>query len=313
MDTLISVIIPVYKVENCLDKCIESVTRQTYKNLEIILVDDGSPDNCPQICDEWAKKDSRITVIHKSNSGVSLSRKIGYENSSGEYIMFVDSDDWISLNAVEQLYQRIISDNSDIVISNYTVVDESGEFKASPYTWMTNTVKSGETVFNEIGTENVVPYVVWGRLYQREILKFANFVSFSCSEDVVMTISILKECKKVSILENSTYYYFQRSSSVMHNRTDEVILDDVKSLLLLAKWLLGENKLSQAKHFFTMAIFRSSKAINKKPIRDNINENFSFKQRKILLEKNIRLYWRYVSIYLPVVGYIVNVIKRLRR
>lgn len=113
---LISIIVPVYKVEKYLDKCVESIVEQTYKNLEIILVDDGSPDNCPAMCDEWAKKDSRIKVIHKKNGGLSSARNAGLDGCTGDYIYFLDSDDYIADNCIEMLFNAIVSDGSDMCI-----------------------------------------------------------------------------------------------------------------------------------------------------------------------------------------------------
>ena len=106
-EPLVSVIVPVYKVEDYLDKCVESIVKQTYKNLEIILVDDGSPDNCPSMCDSWAQKDSRIKVIHKENGGVSSARNSALDTAAGDYICFVDSDDFIEPNAVGYMLENI--------------------------------------------------------------------------------------------------------------------------------------------------------------------------------------------------------------
>ena len=114
MKPLISVIIPVYNVERYLDECIKSIVNQTYENLEIILVDDGSPDNCPRMCDDWAKKDERIRVIHKENGGLASARNAGMNICTGEYISFVDSDDWMELNAYESLL-KYFDDKTDIV------------------------------------------------------------------------------------------------------------------------------------------------------------------------------------------------------
>ena len=115
MDTAkISVIVPVYKVEPYLDKCVSSIVNQTYTNLEIILVDDGSPDSCPTMCDAWAEKDSRIRVIHKPNGGLSDARNAGIVVATGELMAFVDSDDWIASDMYEHLYQRLTEDDSDI-------------------------------------------------------------------------------------------------------------------------------------------------------------------------------------------------------
>ena len=109
-EKLISVIIPIYKVEQYLDECVESIIKQTYKNLEIILVDDGSPDGCPQMCDEWARKDERIRVVHKKNGGLSSARNAGLDVATGEYVSFVDSDDFIATDALRSLYERFHGD-----------------------------------------------------------------------------------------------------------------------------------------------------------------------------------------------------------
>ena len=114
MDSLVSVIVPVYKVEKYLSKCLDSIVNQTYKNLEIILVDDGSPDNSGKICDEYAQKDSRIKVIHKENGGLSSARNAGLDIATGEYIAFADSDDSVHLDFVEKLYRAIKEENADI-------------------------------------------------------------------------------------------------------------------------------------------------------------------------------------------------------
>ena len=120
----ISVIVPVYKVEPYLDKCVSSIVNQTHKNLEIILVDDGSPDNCPAMCDAWAEKDSRIRVMHKTNGGLSDARNAGMAVATGELMAFVDSDDWIVPDMYEYLYQRLTEDNSDIAACGVQMVWE---------------------------------------------------------------------------------------------------------------------------------------------------------------------------------------------
>ena len=114
---LISVIIPIYKVEEYLDHCIKSIVEQTYRKLEIILVDDGSPDKCPLKCDEWAERDGRIRVIHKKNGGLSDARNVGMSIATGSYISFIDSDDWISPDFYEKLYRSITESNAQIAAS----------------------------------------------------------------------------------------------------------------------------------------------------------------------------------------------------
>lgn len=122
MEDLISVVVPIYNVENYIKKCVDSILSQTYKNLEIILVDDGSPDNCPQICDEYAQKDSRIKVIHKENGGVSSARNIGMENARGKWIAFIDADDWIEEKYFEKMLDRVKTNDADIVLCGYNRV-----------------------------------------------------------------------------------------------------------------------------------------------------------------------------------------------
>ena len=125
-EELISIIVPVYKVEKYLDKCINSIVSQTYKNLEVILVDDGSPDSCGKMCDEWTKKDTRIKVIHKENGGLSDARNFGLDCAKGKYIQFVDSDDYIEKDMIEFLYKNLKENNADISIcSNYMVDEEN--------------------------------------------------------------------------------------------------------------------------------------------------------------------------------------------
>lgn len=113
MNSLVSVIIPVYNVEGYIDRCMESILSQTYANIEIILVDDGSPDSCPQKCDDWAKRDRRVKVIHKLNGGVSSARNAGLDASTGEFISFVDPDDYLSTDAIEVMLSRMLRDHSD--------------------------------------------------------------------------------------------------------------------------------------------------------------------------------------------------------
>ena len=128
---LISVIVPIYKVEKYLGKCIESIIRQSYSNLEIILVDDGSPDRCGAICDEYARKDSRIKVIHQDNMGLSVARNTGLNIATGEYITFVDSDDWIALNFIKLLLKSMLKSNAQIAVTSLLNVYEDGTTKSN--------------------------------------------------------------------------------------------------------------------------------------------------------------------------------------
>lgn len=313
MDSLISVIVPIYKVEKYLDRCIESVVNQTYKNLEIVLVDDGSPDNCPQICDEWAKRDLRIKVIHQKNEGVSAARNSGLATLRGDYVMFVDADDWLNLDAVQILYERIIRDNSDIAVGQHVFSFEDGSEKILYSDWMYDTVFDKTSVLKNLGSKNSIPYFVWGKLYKYEVLKNLRFANFLCAEDLYFLFSALGNCKYVSVDNRVIYHYLQNNTSVMHNRNDDVIYDDVTVLMLISKEFLKDKMWEQATYFYTMGVFRSEESNDKKKIKRIIKENFSFMQRLKLLEKRPQIYWRYISIYIPFISRIINAIKNSKK
>ena len=170
---LISVIVPVYKVEQYLEKCVNTIINQIYDNLEIILVDDGSPDECPKLCDSLAKTDKRIKVIHKTNGGLSDARNVGFEASKGKFVTFIDSDDYINTHFVETLYKNIIDTNADLSIVGYKEVIESQEVD-------TNKTESSEVLcfdaknkFEQLFKEHRLNFVIaWGKLYKREIFDF---------------------------------------------------------------------------------------------------------------------------------------------
>ena len=173
---LISVIIPVYKVEKYLDRCLESIVNQTYKNLEIILIDDGSPDNCPAICDEYAQKDSRIKVIHKANGGVSSARNKGIDVATGDYIGFVDSDDWIEPDMYETLIKNAEQYNSDISRCSYVISESmSGQTSKS---------QDNGTIFLEDSIEMRRNQIcsncnanVWSGIYKKSYSSITNLMS----------------------------------------------------------------------------------------------------------------------------------------
>ena len=143
---VVSVVLPIYNVEKYLNRCIKSVINQSYKNLEIILVDDGSPDNCPTLCDEWAKKDNRIKVIHKKNAGLGYARNTGIENATGEYICFFDSDDYIALDTIEKAYSLAVQEKSDMVVFGFCNVKANGETGKAVIPHTEKTAFSGQEV-----------------------------------------------------------------------------------------------------------------------------------------------------------------------
>ena len=162
---MVSVIIPVYKVEKYLDRCVESVCNQTYKDIEIILVDDGGIDKCPQKCDEWRKKDQRIKVIHQKNMGLSEARNSGLESSCGEYVIYVDSDDYIENDMIEILMTLIVKYDADIAVSTYRLSqnEDFKSFRLSGNVMVENAERANKIIF-----ENGL-WQAWAKLIKRDI------------------------------------------------------------------------------------------------------------------------------------------------
>ena len=204
---LVSIIVPVYNVENYLPKCIDSILAQTYTHIEVILVNDGSQDSCPQICDEYAGKDSRVRVIHQTNGGRSRARNVGLDSATGEYIMFVDADDWVDADYVEKLYDVAISNNAQLAVGRYRLVYSDSVLDES----------TGEILVLE-DAEPLEFYVrgyanyqnanaVWVKLYQRELLEGIRFVEGKYFEDVMFVTRVYAKCTKCIYFDQALYNY----------------------------------------------------------------------------------------------------------
>ena len=210
----ISIIIPIYKVEQYLEQCVESVTRQTYQKLEIILVDDGSPDQCGIMCEKWAKKDQRIKVIHKENGGLSDARNAGLQAASGTYIAFVDSDDLIAPTMMEQLLHGLEQEKADIAECNYTCFTD--ELPEEEYTGHEPTVSYGtEKALSLLLDESTFKYTVWNKLYRREVFDSLRFEIGKLHEDVFFTYQAFGISERIAKVEKGLYFYRQRRDSIM--------------------------------------------------------------------------------------------------
>ncbi len=229
---LISVIIPVYKVEPYLDRCIQSVVNQTYKNLEIILVDDGSPDNCPAMCDAWAEKDSRIRVIHKENGGVSSARNVGIQAASGEFFFFLDSDDSIKRDALLLLLKCQQMFESDVTIAGHefrlndrVCSEEPIEFESIP-----KHIISPDDFF-KLGMQK---RWITGRLIRREFATTARFIEeVSHGEDAIYFYNIMmNKVPTFSIVDCKLYIYYLRDSSISAGKQGLIAYS------ILGKWCI---------------------------------------------------------------------------
>lgn len=227
---LISIIVPCYNVEKYLKKCVDSIIGQSYKNIEIILVDDGATDNTPKLCDDLAKSDSRIKVIHKENGGVSVARNVGVENATGEYITFLDSDDWIECETLKKAYDEMKSCDTDVVVWGYVAdfVDENGhkthfrDFKISGVC-----EKGNAEILSQKYTLGLSGYV-WNKLYKTNIIKdnkilFDKNISFL--EDLVFNSAYFCKCKKISFIDFIGNHYIQRKHETLGTKYYENILE----------------------------------------------------------------------------------------
>ena len=216
MQPLISVIVPIYNVEDYLNRCVDSIINQTYKNLEIILVDDGSPDNCPQMCDDYAKKDSRIRVVHKENGGLSDARNAGMKVATGEYVSFIDSDDYISLDFYETLLETIVDNDSDIVECGVVKFYEDNNFDEYNDDLKVTNYETVDALDGLI-IENPFKQHVWNKLYKSSVALDIPYAVGKLNEDEFWTYQVFGKAKKVTRINKTMYYYFQRNGSIMGN------------------------------------------------------------------------------------------------
>ena len=222
---LISVVVAVYNAETFLNRCVDSIINQTYTNLEIILVNDGSKDSSLLLCNEYKQTDGRVTVIDKENGGLTSARKAGFEKSRGKYIAFIDSDDYIDRRYIEELYKSITENKSDIAICSYYLENENGisEKKLvhnkrvySREDFLDSLILPG--IYSLDTDKTKIPNFLWIRLFNREIITEDCFVSERevYTEDLFFNIGAYKNCSKVSVVDKCLYYYCFNSGSLTH-------------------------------------------------------------------------------------------------
>ena len=210
---LLSIIVPVYKVENYLQKCIDSILAQTFTDFELILVEDGSPDGCPALCDAAAAKDARVRVIHQKNGGLSAARNAGLDAARGAWIGFVDSDDYIAPEMYETLYKAVQSTGADLALCDYAEVNEAG----TPCPKMHGSLSGMELTGRELlqKASALMVQLAWNKLYRRAIFAQLRYPVGKLNEDIFMSPDICRQARKAVVVPEALYYYVQRSSSIM--------------------------------------------------------------------------------------------------
>lgn len=215
----VSILVPVYKVEKYLSRCIESVLAQDFTDWELILVDDGSPDRCPEICDEYARKDERIRVVHKENGGLVSARLAGFKDARGEYLVFLDSDDWLTQEALSILYNKI-QEGYDIVRGRNYMAFDDGSKKMEEPKLVVGELNGADEYFRAMINATMSPYL-WGAIYRRSLFSseiFSRLIPISIGEDWMTNLSIAKHVSRVCLLDEVVYCYYINPQSMMHQK-----------------------------------------------------------------------------------------------
>jgi glycosyltransferase involved in cell wall biosynthesis len=263
MAPMVSIIVPVYKVEKYLPRCLDSILAQTFIDFECILVDDGSPDNCPAICNEYAKKDSRINIIHKENGGQSDARNAGIEIAKGNYISFIDSDDFVTQNYLEYLYGLITKQDADISCCNYLPIRKDGIIIKSKNSLTKNKVYNKEN-FKEMFSvilyeENTVVYdSVWAKLYKKKLFADIRFPNGKLFEDVRIIPQLLQKAEKIIFGKEKHYFYQIHQNSTTFQKFSEKNYDFINAIEEMCQFIENNyNGLEKAcTRRFTSAIIR---------------------------------------------------------
>ena len=211
---LLSIIVPVYKVENYLPKCIDSILAQTFTDFELILVEDGSPDNCPALCDAAAEKDARVRVIHQKNGGLSAARNAGLDAARGAWVGFVDSDDYIAPEMYEVLYQAVQSTGADLALCDYAEVDEAGVPCQSMHVRLEKKVFAGQDLLKNATDSMIQP--AWNKLYRRAVFAQLRYPEGKLNEDLFLIPEVCLQIQKAVVVPKALYYYVQRGGSIMN-------------------------------------------------------------------------------------------------
>lgn len=239
MRKMISIIVPIYKVEPFLERCIDSILNQTYKDLQIILVDDGSPDGCGAICDEYRERDERICVVHKCNGGVSSARNAGLGLVKGEYIGFVDGDDYIHPQMYEILKRNLEETSSDISMCSFQYIENGQQTRALEEN--IRHVFEGESILEQLIDNNMETVVLWNKLYKKSIFDDLHFETVRCHEDEYIIHRVLSKIQRMAYSELKLYYYVRWDGSLTNNRNMKSVKEAWDSLEDRCVFLKGMN------------------------------------------------------------------------
>jgi len=293
MNDLISIIVPVYNVEEFLPRCIDSILNQSYDFFELILVNDGSIDNSFNICKNYESKDSRIKVINKQNGGLSDARNAGLDIAVGKYICFIDSDDYIHVNYLEQMYKVMIEQKVDIVVCGYEPVQVKEQKKIDDKIdsnfEILNQKQAVERIYSDKPYESLVIIVAWNKLYKSTIFKKLRYPYGKTSEDNFIVIDVLEQCDKIAICKSKLYYYCLSDNSITRSKYSEKnfdLLDALESRIIrLDKY--GKKIKKQHCTYYLNQIFNDYFRTNEKYFKKVLKKRFRLAFVKNLYQNNL--------------------------
>lgn len=262
MNELVSVIVPVYRVEKYLERCVDSIIQQTYSNLEIILIDDGSPDLCPEICENYKNKDERISVIHQENKGPSAARNSGLNMSNGEFVIFVDSDDFLNIHIIERFMNIQRKFEAEMVVGSYEMFyggKDCESLMKSSIKLASVTEMTSEEVIGEMLLNNNNLCVAWGKLYRKDILTNFSFPENICFGEDMFTAHILFDRAKKIVRDNSIgFFYNQEGTSLVRSEFNVKKLDMIMAAEEWEKFVNIKYPMLYEKAFFRHTVIISN-------------------------------------------------------
>ncbi|RKQ33493.1 glycosyltransferase family 2 protein [Oceanobacillus halophilus] len=298
----VSVIVPIYKVEKYIYRCLESIISQSYKDIEIILVDDGSPDNCGKIADHYQEIDQRIKVIHKENGGLSDARNFGMKEVTGEFTMFVDSDDWLEKDAIKVMINKIVKYKADVVQSAFYYAYEEQLLFDQRYYKQDNPpdIINNQLLMKELVINEKVKNFAWGKLYRSEIISGISFKKGVLFEDVFWAHQVMHRVEKFVLVNQPLYYYYQRDDSIVANYTPKN-LDIIKGLIERHKFieryyqnlaeLSHKNILKMCLIHYNLLILNRKKdksGIHRRNVQSYIRDNYTSFKKAISNDKELK-------------------------
>ncbi len=325
----ISVIVPVYNVEKYLPRCIESILNQTFTDFELLLVDDGSPDCCGKICDEYATKDNRIRVFHKTNEGVSSARNVGLNKAKGKWISFIDSDDWVDENLLDSLFNSAVNNPSDLVISGYIRVSSKCK-KIMMYE--KKTLKTNQISLDLIESElnkSVKFRMPWGRLFKKDIITSNGIIfneNLSLGEDFLFNLQYIMHISSVSIINETSYFYRETVCSLTKKfypieiriYSCNVFKDILEKLALkysnekIFNYLFSKQLENILRYSYRFPIIKKDRLKSLNYYFENINEklqqNISFPYSIVYSLRKTNL--RYIDHLLMFIFYLVRIVRK---